>query len=144
MYKLETDPCYSEQILSKQQKGILGEAIVLCDLTARGYIVTHPFGLCPYDLIAEIYGKLYRVEVKYGDTTPLKNRYDILARVTKEGIKYTPDIENAWKWDGNPPPQKENIFRDICIAQYEHHMQDLVDEVSVPTHMLKEDFPLVK
>lgn len=52
--------------MHSKEKGNIGEAIVLAEFTKRGVQVSIPFGdNARYDLVIDIKGNLYKVQVKY-------------------------------------------------------------------------------
>ena len=51
--------------MNSNQKGDIAEAKVVLESRKLGYPVSKPFGDCPYDMIIDKCGKLYRVQVKY-------------------------------------------------------------------------------
>ena len=54
-----------ERLINRRQQGDLGEASAIEWLTRVGATVSIPFGHSPdYDLVAEVDGRLYRVQVK--------------------------------------------------------------------------------
>jgi PD-(D/E)XK endonuclease len=63
-----------ERLINRSQQGALGEASAIEWLTRQGATVSAPLGHSPdYDLIAELDGRLVRVQVKTGtcqETTP--------------------------------------------------------------------------
>ncbi len=67
-------PALRERLINRRQQGDLGEASAIEWLTRRGATVCAPLGHSPdYDLIAELDGRLFRVQVKtttFQITTP--------------------------------------------------------------------------
>ena len=52
--------------MNSKDKGNIGEAIMLAEFIKRGIQVSIPFGdNARYDLIIDLNGKLYKVQVKY-------------------------------------------------------------------------------
>ena len=58
--------------MNTNQKGDIAEARLFFEASKLGYVISKPFGDCPYDAILDKSGKLYRVQVKY--VTPRNGR----------------------------------------------------------------------
>ena len=56
--------------MTTKEQGIIGQARVLSEFESLGISVSIPFGdNLPYDLIIDVYGKLYKVQVKTSTQT---------------------------------------------------------------------------
>ena len=56
--------------MTTKEQGIIGQAKVLSQFESLGIPVSIPFGdNLPYDLIIDVYGKLYKIQVKTSSQT---------------------------------------------------------------------------
>lgn len=131
--------------------GAASELLASVDLIQRGWSVfrnvsTH----APCDLVAIKNETIIRIEVKSRTSHYDRTKSDVLAVVNQDSgeISYTPDITNesslkesitnGLRWLKRGP--KGNKTLDAHIALQEHNQQLLMDEICVPTHILREDF----
>lgn len=80
--------------MNNQEKGNIGELMVLADLTKRGINSYKPINnACPFDILIELSGQYKRVQVKY---RPIRN-----GSITTELLKCTINQGNKSKIERN-------------------------------------------